>query len=181
LDEEEFRTMLRIVNHEKPLFPGNFRAALDQFDTDANGVITFDEFVSMHQKFPQLLWPLFQLQDRMQERSLGRKAWTVIGRRDAQMRKSNQAFLQAQQASDAARISRLPPSSTSGDSKTVPPGGSPPSNMAAPGRRLATGDMAGIAGKNSGMEAPKSRHKKGRSRDKPSGGAATTSTAASKS
>jgi Ca2+-binding EF-hand superfamily protein len=29
LDEDEFLQMLRIVNHEKPLFPGNFRQALD--------------------------------------------------------------------------------------------------------------------------------------------------------
>ncbi|KAA0170882.1 hypothetical protein FNF28_01155 [Cafeteria roenbergensis] len=97
LDEAEFVQMLRIVNHKKPLFPGSFKQALRDFDTDSNGVITFDEFVEMNAKFPQLLWPLFQLQDRMQMRSLGRAAWTKISRRDAEMRQANQTSLRSKE------------------------------------------------------------------------------------
>lgn len=102
LDEEEFRQMLRIVNHERPLFPGNFKQALETFDVNQDGVIGFDEFVEMHKRFPLLMWPLFQLQDRMQERSLGRPAWAKIARRDAKMRAVNQSMLRSKEEAIAA-------------------------------------------------------------------------------
>jgi hypothetical protein len=112
-----------------------------RFDTDANGVITFDEFVAMHQKFPLLLWPLFQLQDRMQSRSLGRAAWTTIGRRDAKMRQVNQTMLRSKDAALAAA-----PGLARGEAAD-------PSAAAAGGSGAAAGGSGAAAASASGMMA----------------------------
>lgn len=129
----------------------------------------------MHQKFPLLLWPLFQLQDRMQSRSLGRAAWTTIGRRDAKMRQVNQTMLRSKDAALAAApglargdLSDLTPGTATASAGTsgvgagsvrsvvaasgelspgdiVSPKAVTPGKMLAPGQRLAGGAMSGLA------------------------------------
>lgn len=167
------------------------------FDTDSNGVITFDEFVEMNSKFPQLLWPLFQLQDRMQMRSLGRVAWTKISRRDAQMRQANQTSLRSKElamkhsrglaliseaggeeeeraGSAASPMAASLPRGTSVDISTVGPGvpASPlGKSRQAPGQRLATGKLGGIALRGSGEPARStSKGRRGKRRGAAAGG-----------
>jgi len=197
LDEVEFVQMLRIVNHKKPLFPGSFKQALRDFDTDSNGVITFDEFVEMNAKFPQLLWPLFQLQDRMQMRSLGRAAWTKISRRDAEMRQANQTSLRSKELAvkhsrglalvseaggeaDERASSVASPMAASlprGASVDISGGGaaaptpSPAKSRPAPGQRLASGELGGIALRASGEPARSaSKGRRGKRRGAPVAG-----------
>jgi len=82
LDEEETVRMLIMVQpNQQPLFGGNFRVALKEFDANQDGKISFDEFITMHRRFPQLLYPALHFQARVQERSLGVTAWKDLARR----------------------------------------------------------------------------------------------------
>ena len=54
------------VNAANPTFPGNFATALEEFDQNDDGLIDFDEFQIINQRYPLVLFPAFHLQDRMQ-------------------------------------------------------------------------------------------------------------------
>ena len=60
------------------MFPGNFQEALEQFDTNGDGLIDFDEFKEMNRRYPMVLFPAFRLQDKMQHYTLGRRRWNTI-------------------------------------------------------------------------------------------------------
>lgn len=75
IDEEEFLDMTRVINNADPTFPGNFKTALEQFDGNADGLISFREFNLIHHAFPLVLYPAFKLQDAMHERVCGRQFW----------------------------------------------------------------------------------------------------------
>jgi len=75
IDEEEFIELANVVNGATPMFPGNFKTALEQFDSNSDGLINFEEFKSMDKRFPLLFFPAFRLQDQMQKKTLGLKAW----------------------------------------------------------------------------------------------------------
>ena len=60
------------------MFAGNFAAAIQQFDTNSDGVIDFKEFAALNKKFPMLLFPAFRMQEAMQRLTLGSRAWTQI-------------------------------------------------------------------------------------------------------
>jgi len=126
----------------------------------------------MHIRFPLLLWPLFQLQDQMQLRSLTRREWTVISRRDAKMRAANRQTLRTKDAlvaGGAAGLARIEEMEVEdveevsarrgGGGSSAPDPGAQPRAMA-PGQRLAAGgDMTGVA-MRSGSK-PKARPKGG--------------------
>jgi hypothetical protein len=88
LDAQEVKNLFRVVNADAPLFSGNFELALSVLDQNADGVVSFAEFVAFHKKYPTVLWPLFNLQDRLQSRTLGRDAWNRIARRMARSRRA---------------------------------------------------------------------------------------------
>ncbi len=81
LDEEEFMEVAKCVNDASPMFPGNFRTALEEFDQNDDGLIDFDEFNILNRRYPLVLFPAFRLQDNMQKFTLGTTGWTKVGRR----------------------------------------------------------------------------------------------------
>lgn len=70
--------LCKAVNEGDPLFAGNFATALQSFDANEDGVITFDEFIAINRRFPTLLYPAFRLQERMQKMTLGPRKWKLI-------------------------------------------------------------------------------------------------------
>ena len=54
IDEDEFLDLARTVNNAEPLFPGNFKTALQQFDENDDGLIDFNEFKLIHKAFPMV-------------------------------------------------------------------------------------------------------------------------------
>merc|ERR1711939_1214089 len=54
-----------------PLFSGNFRMALENFDTNDDGLIDFDEFRNLNDRYPMILHPAFRMQDKLQKYTLG--------------------------------------------------------------------------------------------------------------
>ncbi|KAJ8612130.1 hypothetical protein CTAYLR_002436 [Chrysophaeum taylorii] len=81
VDESEFTLLLSAVNNGKPLFPGNFRTALEQFDSNADGLIDFEEFKAIDKRYPLIFFPAFRLQDMMQRHTLGESTWKRIHER----------------------------------------------------------------------------------------------------
>lgn len=50
-------------------------------------MISFDEFINLHRKYQQVLWPVFHMQDAIQERTLGRETWRRIAREVSKRRR----------------------------------------------------------------------------------------------
>ncbi|EGB06889.1 hypothetical protein AURANDRAFT_17524, partial [Aureococcus anophagefferens] len=44
IDEQEFMALLSSVNNGTPMFPGNFTTVLQNFDSNDDGIIDFQEF-----------------------------------------------------------------------------------------------------------------------------------------
>ncbi|GBG27977.1 Calcium-dependent protein kinase 5 [Hondaea fermentalgiana] len=86
LDEHEFIEMIADLN-APAMFPGNLQRAFENFDTNADGLIDFDEFKELNNRFPMLLFPIFRLQDKMQRRTLGARRWTQILKKKAEREK----------------------------------------------------------------------------------------------
>jgi Ca2+-binding EF-hand superfamily protein len=78
IDEKEFVELCKTVNNANPTFPGNFKKALEQFDVNDDGLIDYSEFLEIEKRFPMVLFPAFQLQDRMQDKSLGLNSWLQV-------------------------------------------------------------------------------------------------------
>jgi hypothetical protein len=68
----------RTVNNASPMFPQNFKAALEQFDVNQDGLIDYEEFLEIDRRFPMILFPAFRLQDFMQKNTLGEYSWLAI-------------------------------------------------------------------------------------------------------
>lgn len=81
IDEDEFRNLCSVVNNGRPTFPGNFGKAIKEFDKNGDGLIDFDEFKALNRRYPLILFPCFRLQDKLQKRTLGEKAWHVLHQR----------------------------------------------------------------------------------------------------
>ena len=81
IDEEEFMDLCKTINAMNPTFPGNFGRALQEFDTNDDGLIDFDEFKEINKRYPLVLFPAFRLQDRMQKATLGEWGWAAVQRR----------------------------------------------------------------------------------------------------
>jgi Ca2+-binding EF-hand superfamily protein len=78
IDEEEFEELAKTVAGKDPTFHGNFQRALEEFDTDGDGLIDMDEFAQINQRYPLVLFPMFNLQDKMQRCTLGARRWHQI-------------------------------------------------------------------------------------------------------
>lgn len=78
IDEPEFLDMVRVVNNADPDFPGNFKTALEQFDGNADGLISFREFKQIHHHFPLVLYPAFKLQNAIHENVGGTSFWVKV-------------------------------------------------------------------------------------------------------
>lgn len=78
LDEKEFIQLCTIVNAGAPAFLNNFKKALEEFDANDDGFISYDEFVNIDIRYPLVLFPAFRLQDTLQRNSLGEKEWLHV-------------------------------------------------------------------------------------------------------
>ena len=78
IDEKEFIEMCKNVNSGDPLFTGNFRNALLSFDLNADGLIDFDEFKDLNNRYPLVLHPAFRMQDKLQKNTLGEAVWVKV-------------------------------------------------------------------------------------------------------
>uniref|UniRef100_K3WVM9 EF-hand domain-containing protein n=1 Tax=Globisporangium ultimum (strain ATCC 200006 / CBS 805.95 / DAOM BR144) TaxID=431595 RepID=K3WVM9_GLOUD len=81
IGEKEFKRLISVVNDGKPVFPGNFKNALSEFDRNKDGLLDFEEFKIMNKRYPMLLFPCFRLQDRMQKSTLGESHWLQLHKR----------------------------------------------------------------------------------------------------
>jgi Ca2+-binding EF-hand superfamily protein len=80
IDENEFVDLCATVNNSNPTYPGNFVAALNDFDTNDDGMIDFSEFKLLNRRYQMVLFPIFRLQDALQKYTLGEKRWTQIAK-----------------------------------------------------------------------------------------------------
>lgn len=70
--------MYRIINNANPIFPSNYYKSLDNFDVNQDGLIDFEDFINIEKKFPLVFYPLFFIQDRIQQETFGIDTWTHI-------------------------------------------------------------------------------------------------------
>jgi len=87
IDEEEFMELCALVNDGAPVYPGNFKTALESFDVNDDGLIDFAEFQALNKRFPLVLFPAFRLQDAIQANTLGAKEWLGINERITEKRR----------------------------------------------------------------------------------------------
>ena len=78
ITEKEFAEMCVAVSAGDPLFSGNFRMALENFDTNDDGLIDFDEFRNLNDRYPMILHPAFRMQDKLQKYTLGEEEWVKV-------------------------------------------------------------------------------------------------------
>jgi Ca2+-binding EF-hand superfamily protein len=81
IDDFEFAGMRQALHNDMPLFPGNFHAALAQFDCNDDGLIDFGEFKTLARSHPMLFYPAMRLQDKLQGATLGAKGWVQVSER----------------------------------------------------------------------------------------------------
>ena len=87
IDEYEYAGMIKALHNDLPLFPGNFHAALEAFDTNGDGLIDLREFKELARRHPMLFYPATRLQTKMQDATLGAKMWTTLRDRVAARKK----------------------------------------------------------------------------------------------
>jgi Ca2+-binding EF-hand superfamily protein len=78
IDEQEFMALMSSVNNGTPMFPGNFTTVLQGFDSNDDGLIDFQEFKVIEQRYPLIFFPAFRLQEQMQKCTLGTSNWRNI-------------------------------------------------------------------------------------------------------
>ncbi|OQR88945.1 hypothetical protein THRCLA_10009 [Thraustotheca clavata] len=81
LDENTFIELANTMHEGKPIFSGNFKKALKEYDTAGDGLVTFAAFQQISKRYPMILFPCFRLQDQMQRMSLGIPHWLRIHNR----------------------------------------------------------------------------------------------------
>ncbi|KAF0682946.1 Aste57867_24959 [Aphanomyces stellatus] len=82
LDNSEFIHMCESIQiRGEGFFQGNFKRAMDAFDSNHDGLLDLDEFFEMNKKYPLVFWPLFHFQKSMQEKTLGPLLWDKIHQR----------------------------------------------------------------------------------------------------
>lgn len=78
IDEKEFIELCKTINNASPMYPGNFKKALEDFDVNDDGLIDYNEFIELEKRYPLILFPAFKLQDALQRASLGESTWLRI-------------------------------------------------------------------------------------------------------
>ena len=77
LDEHELQHLLQELDAE-PTFPGTVQLALQEFDSNKDGMVDFGEFLVIFNRYPTMFHAGFNLQDRIHKVFLGEKRWTQI-------------------------------------------------------------------------------------------------------
>ncbi|KAH9110770.1 hypothetical protein AeMF1_014548 [Aphanomyces euteiches] len=82
LSKDEFIHMCESIQiRGEGFFKGNFKKAMEAFDTNHDGLLDLNEFMAINHQFPLVFWPLFHFQQTMQAKTLGSKLWTAIHHR----------------------------------------------------------------------------------------------------
>eukprot|EP00924_Labyrinthula_sp_SR-Ha-C_P001449 maker-scaffold_55-snap-gene-0.43-mRNA-1 protein AED:0.02 eAED:0.02 QI:365/1/1/1/0.33/0.25/4/483/232 len=102
LDEQEFQKMCLDLNSHKRMYSGNFYSALKEVDQSGDGLIDFKEFKELSRKYPMLAYPVFLLQQKLQEATLGTTTWENI----MVKRKEKEEALNFQDANDGWKKSK---------------------------------------------------------------------------
>ena len=77
LDENELQHLLQELDPEMT-FPGTVRNALQDFDSNKDGLIDFGEFCEIFYRYPTMFYGGFYLQDRIHKVFMGEKRWTRV-------------------------------------------------------------------------------------------------------
>eukprot|EP00937_MAST-01D_sp_MAST-1D-sp2_P001200 g1200.t1 len=77
LDEEEFANLVKELDPE-PMFPGSYEVALREFDANKDGLIDWGEFKVIWARYPSMFFPVFHLQNRIHQVTLGERRWVEI-------------------------------------------------------------------------------------------------------
>lgn len=78
IDEDEFMTLTEAISSGDPAFPGSFKKALEQFDKNGDGRLSFSEFREIHRIFPMLLFPAFNFQNLTWKHTFGMNEWVRL-------------------------------------------------------------------------------------------------------
>eukprot|EP00614_Pseudopedinella_elastica_P010169 CAMPEP_0172593082 /NCGR_PEP_ID=MMETSP1068-20121228/12275_1 /TAXON_ID=35684 /ORGANISM="Pseudopedinella elastica, Strain CCMP716" /LENGTH=502 /DNA_ID=CAMNT_0013390463 /DNA_START=157 /DNA_END=1665 /DNA_ORIENTATION=+ len=78
IQEDELDSLITMLNCADPKFTKNIKLAKEYILADEDGLIIFSEFKELYLKFPLILQPAFDLQDKFHAHTLGRKAWVRI-------------------------------------------------------------------------------------------------------
>jgi Ca2+-binding EF-hand superfamily protein len=78
IDEDEFMTLTEAISSGDPTFPGSFKKALQQFDKNGDGRLSFSEFREIHRIFPLLLFPAFNFQNLIWNHTFGMNEWVRL-------------------------------------------------------------------------------------------------------
>lgn len=75
LDEDEFMDLCKTISNADPMFPKNFKRALEEFDKNDDGLIDYNEFKAINRTYPMVLYPMFRLQESFWSAILGERFW----------------------------------------------------------------------------------------------------------
>ena len=74
IEEDEMTSLIETLQQGEA-YSNTKQALLGAFDEDGDGKMSFKEFVETNEKYPQMLFPAFKIQDKMAQCTLGRKWW----------------------------------------------------------------------------------------------------------
>jgi len=81
VEQDELQMIIKVIHGFDPdiTFSGNFKATMRLLEPnfDVDGKVDFEEFKLMHELFPALLHPAFQLQVELIRRTLGERWWSA--------------------------------------------------------------------------------------------------------
>ena len=73
IEADELAALIDLLHDN--MLNGNAKTAMEKFDKNGDGKIDFGEFTTMDKEFPMLLYPAYELQNKMMAATLGRKWW----------------------------------------------------------------------------------------------------------
>ena len=87
IDEDEFAGMVHALHNSEPMFPGNFKDALQEFDCEEDGRMGYGAFKALARRFPMTIYPAMRLQSSLHRCFLGTTKWERLReRRDLRKR-----------------------------------------------------------------------------------------------
>eukprot|EP00614_Pseudopedinella_elastica_P021331 CAMPEP_0172628264 /NCGR_PEP_ID=MMETSP1068-20121228/160735_1 /TAXON_ID=35684 /ORGANISM="Pseudopedinella elastica, Strain CCMP716" /LENGTH=359 /DNA_ID=CAMNT_0013438395 /DNA_START=12 /DNA_END=1091 /DNA_ORIENTATION=- len=78
IDNEEFEDLIDMLNKGDPKFTDTIKETEKKIREADIAQLTFWEFRELNRKYPLLLMPAFDIQDKMQEHTLGSNVWVKV-------------------------------------------------------------------------------------------------------
>ena len=76
--QEGLNLLMQTIHGPQSLYPLPMEQAIDLYDEKADGKLDYVEFATAEAKYPILMWPIFELQVRMQSYVLGLGFWNMM-------------------------------------------------------------------------------------------------------